>query len=243
MVNSAGRAYSRSFGFGLLNASRLVAMAKGWSTVASQLIVETQGPVDDAGNASSTAAPGRNISQAVDVAGCSPGSDGTLCIAVLEHVVLRLAVTVANRGLLDVAITSPTGTVSKLIAPRSADSFAGDFVWDFMTLQHWGEPAAGNWTLAISSRAAVTLRSWEVVAHGTGATTAVRSRGAGAHRAGGCAPERLRCLRPSGPVYGRAGQLRRLRPGMFERVLRAGPGRVRGGGRRPGWPHRRSGGR
>ena len=69
MVNSAGRAYSRSFGFGLLNASRLVAMAKGWSTVASQLIVETQGPVDDAGNASSTAAPGRNISQAVDVAG------------------------------------------------------------------------------------------------------------------------------------------------------------------------------
>lgn len=186
MVNGAGRAYSRSYGFGLLNATRLVAMARTWQTVASQLTVGTQGPVDDAANASSTAAPGRVVAQAVDVTGCSPGSDGTLCIAVLEHVVVRLAATVANRGLLDIAIISPTGTVSQLMAPRIADRFAGDFAWDFMTLQHWGEPVAGTWTLRVGGgSAAVTLRSWAIVAHGTTESVTARQSAALGHTAPG----------------------------------------------------------
>ena len=56
----------------------------------------------------------------------------------------------AYRGYLEFFIESPTGTESQLLFKRQSDRSNHGFVaWEFMSVFHWDEPAAGKWKFRV----------------------------------------------------------------------------------------------
>jgi len=53
------------------------------------------------------------------------------------------------RGQLEVELVSPSGTVSRLVRANPADDDGGYYDWAFSSVHHWGETAAGNWTVRV----------------------------------------------------------------------------------------------
>jgi len=68
----------------------------------------------------------------------------------LEHVQAKISLSASRRGDISIDLISPSGTKSKLLAPRINDnSRAGFSVWPFMTVHMWGERPFGVWNLTI----------------------------------------------------------------------------------------------
>ena len=65
----------------------------------------------------------------------------------LEHVQVRVTLNFTRRGDLEMNLTSPLGTTSRLIQHRPWDSLTSLNNWTILTLQHWGENPAGVWKL------------------------------------------------------------------------------------------------
>ena len=68
-------------------------------------------------------------------------------IKFLEHVQVRVTLNFTRRGDLEMNLTSPLGTTSRLIQHRPRDSLTSLSNWTILTLQHWGENPAGVWKL------------------------------------------------------------------------------------------------
>lgn len=69
---------------------------------------------------------------------------------------------------MEVVLTSPSGVQSVLAAVRndSGDHYDG---WTFTSVKHWGEPAAGTWTLRVRdgiANDAGSVQSWAIAFHG-----------------------------------------------------------------------------
>ncbi|BHF57643.1 hypothetical protein SprV_0100058600 [Sparganum proliferum] len=73
-----------------------------------------------------------------------------------------------RRGEVELWLTSPMGTVSKLLSKRPFDlDVAGFHAWPFMSVHYWGELANGTWTLTIhSGNAVVSLHDWSLNLYG-----------------------------------------------------------------------------
>lgn len=65
-----------------------------------------------------------------------------------EQVTMSVDISHTIRGQLEILLTSPSGTTSRLIRPRSADAWF-DPVWKMSTPQFWGENSAGLWSLRV----------------------------------------------------------------------------------------------
>uniref|UniRef100_A0A2S2NKX1 Furin-like protease 1, isoform 1-CRR n=1 Tax=Schizaphis graminum TaxID=13262 RepID=A0A2S2NKX1_SCHGA len=88
----------------------------------------------------------------------------------LEHVQAKISLTASRRGDIKIDLTSPSGTKSTLLAPRTHDnSHAGFHVWPFMTVHMWGERPFGIWQLTIHNEGKLlaTMTDWEMVFYGT----------------------------------------------------------------------------
>ena len=72
-------------------------------------------------------------------------------VAFLEHVVVRVTLaSEANRGDIQLELTSPSGTNSVLLSYRSNDLGPELYPdWPFMSLHFWGENPFGDWTLTV----------------------------------------------------------------------------------------------
>ena len=72
-------------------------------------------------------------------------------IGFLEHVLVRVNLTIWPRGDLLLSLKSPSGTVSRLTQHRPFDRFKSVSTnltnWNILTLHHWGEDPRGTWTL------------------------------------------------------------------------------------------------
>lgn len=72
-------------------------------------------------------------------------------IGFLEHVLVRVNLTIWPRGDLLLSLKSPSGTVSRLTQHRPLDRFKSVSTnltnWNILTLHHWGEDPRGTWTL------------------------------------------------------------------------------------------------
>lgn len=56
-----------------------------------------------------------------------------------------------KRGILEIHLTSPSGTKVELLAPRKLDDSTEGFNnWTFMSVMTWGENPDGIWTLSVS---------------------------------------------------------------------------------------------
>lgn len=141
-TNGVGRRVSHSYGYGLLDAGAMVAMAQNWTTVGPQhqcvhnMLTEPR----DIGNK-------LVFSKSVDACWGRPEY-----VSSLEHVQARLTLSHNQRGKLAVHLISPLGTRSTLLFPRPNDfSSEGFNDWAFMTTHSWDEDPRGEWTLEIEN--------------------------------------------------------------------------------------------
>uniref|UniRef100_A0A8C4QAB9 P/Homo B domain-containing protein n=1 Tax=Eptatretus burgeri TaxID=7764 RepID=A0A8C4QAB9_EPTBU len=161
MVNSR-------FGFGLLNAKSLVALAdsRSWKSVPEKHVCI----VSDNKFEPQQLGPGHEVHVSVPTNGCSGHKDAVLW---LEHMQLEATIEYSRRGDLHITLTSPAGTSTVLLAERSRDSSAAGFTrWPFMSVHNWGEDPRGSWTLTISDRSGREtnrgwIMAWSLVLHGT----------------------------------------------------------------------------
>uniref|UniRef100_A0A3B4YYH8 Furin (paired basic amino acid cleaving enzyme) b n=1 Tax=Seriola lalandi dorsalis TaxID=1841481 RepID=A0A3B4YYH8_SERLL len=141
-TNGVGRRVSHSYGYGLLDAGAMVALAQNWTTVGPQhqcvhtMLAEPR----DIGNK-------LVFSKSVDACWGRPEYVNSL-----EHVQARLTLTHNQRGKLAIHLISPLGTRSTLLFPRPNDfSSEGFNDWAFMTTHSWDEDPQGEWTLEIEN--------------------------------------------------------------------------------------------
>ncbi|KAF3701904.1 Proprotein convertase subtilisin/kexin type 5 [Channa argus] len=169
-INGAGYKVSHLYGFGLLDAESMVKEAEHWKQVPSQHVCVVEAPIQ----LSRAIHPGSVLTSVYETTGCS--SKPQHHVVYLEHVVVRVTIAHSRRGDLSFALTSPSGTVSQLLANRPFDnSTEGFHNWEFMTTHCWGEQAAGEWTLKIQDTPSQrrdytelgTLKDWSLVIYGT----------------------------------------------------------------------------
>uniref|UniRef100_A0A8C5I626 Furin-1-like n=1 Tax=Gouania willdenowi TaxID=441366 RepID=A0A8C5I626_GOUWI len=137
-----GVGLSHSYGYGLLDASAIVTLAKTWTSVGPQrkCVISMLSESKNIGSRLS-------INKSVDA--CL-GSDSH--VTSLEHVQARLTLSYNRRGNLAIHLVSPAGTRSTLLHPRPHDfSSEGFNDWAFMTTHSWDEKPSGEWTLEIEN--------------------------------------------------------------------------------------------
>lgn len=154
-VNGGGFNINHKYGFGRIDASAAVNLAKDWTNVGDVYTVNVAKavglPIPD--NNATGVTSSINISEEF----------------MLEHVEVVFTATHPYRGDLEVVLTSPSGTQSVLALKRTIDANDNYDSWKFMTVLNWGEYSAGNWTLQVSDKALNdigTFVSWELNLYG-----------------------------------------------------------------------------
>lgn len=151
-TNAAGFDVSSQFGFGLLYAPALIKAAKKWKTVPPQRNCTVQGEI-------TRKEPLKRDGQ-ITLTLKSDGCKGTANhITKLEHVQVVMTLRHRQRGVLSIAIKSPSNTNSNLLSIRPHDeSKDGIKNWPFMSVQFWGENPEGVWTLTIRDNSKITAK-------------------------------------------------------------------------------------
>ena len=158
--------HNERLGFGLLDTDAAVDLAGQWASVPSEEVLSP-----------ST----RNVNMPIPDIN-NTGVNDTITISsneanfVIEHVEVETTITHTWRGDLQVKLTSPSGVVSTLAPIRPNDSGDNFAAWKFGSVRHWGESAAGVWTLNVSDRRfqdTGTLNSWTLRIYGYHAATSV----------------------------------------------------------------------
>ncbi len=140
-TNSAGLSFNHKYGAGIVDAAAAVALAQQWTNLPAMTTTTV-----------SSAALSINIPD-----NTAAGISYTSAVSTADFRVETVAVTVTAIhtwvGDLEITLTSPSGMTSKLV--RQIWNSTDDLNWTFSTVRHWGESAAGNWTLNVADRAAV----------------------------------------------------------------------------------------
>ncbi|XP_035311853.1 proprotein convertase subtilisin/kexin type 4 isoform X1 [Cricetulus griseus] len=115
-----------------------------------------------------------------NVSACSDGSHRL--IRSLEHVQVQLSLSYSRRGDLEIALTSPMGTRSTLVAIRPLDiSGQGYNNWIFMSTHYWDEDPQGLWTLGLENKGYYfntgTLYYYTLLLYGTAEDMTARPQG------------------------------------------------------------------
>ncbi|KAJ0069386.1 hypothetical protein NL108_004165 [Boleophthalmus pectinirostris] len=163
-TNGVGRRVSHSYGYGLLDAGAMVALAQNWTSVGPQheCVINMLTEPRDIGDR-------LVISRTVDACW------GRLeYVSSLEHVQARITLSHNQRGKLGIHLLSPLGTRATLLFPRPNDfSTEGFNDWAFMSTHSWDEDPQGEWTLEIENMAANSrdygvLSQFTLILWGTG---------------------------------------------------------------------------
>ncbi|KAK9874872.1 hypothetical protein WA026_005686 [Henosepilachna vigintioctopunctata] len=163
--NGIGLWFNNKFGFGLLNAFRLVQTAVNWMEVPEKDIC-----IVELVRKSMKLQAHHPLSVSISTAGCEMSESE---INYLEHVEIRTTIKYSSRGSLEVHLTSPLGTVVQLLATRKLDHSTDGFVnWSFMSVMTWGENPRGVWTLTVEDKVGAEgnngyLKATQLVLHGT----------------------------------------------------------------------------
>uniref|UniRef100_A0A1I8HWM5 P/Homo B domain-containing protein n=1 Tax=Macrostomum lignano TaxID=282301 RepID=A0A1I8HWM5_9PLAT len=151
--NQAGLRHSRRYGFGLMSAARMVALARLWARQVPQMLRCQCDPV--VANQQVPVQGALSISVVVSSGGCSCNGGKGKTVRVLESVQLHLDASYSNRGQLQVTLISPGGTKSMLLTPRLYDNHNGDCgfqAWPLMSVQFWRESPIGKWQILVENR-------------------------------------------------------------------------------------------
>jgi subtilisin-like proprotein convertase family protein len=152
--------HSERYGFGVVDALAAVTSAATWRNVLPEKAVP------DVTHAVGATIPDNNavgVSDSIFIGGAYAGFS-------VEHVEVEFTAAHPRRGDLEVTLTSPAGIVSHLGTVRPGDTGANFVAWRFRSVRHWGESAAGAWTLTVADRASGKIgvfTSWTLRIYGT----------------------------------------------------------------------------
>ena len=137
--NGAGLHFNHNFGPGLIDAAAAVDLARTWTNLGPQTALASNKP------GLSVAIPNNN-STGAEILFDLPASN-----IITEHATVRLTIDHSARGDLEISLTSPSGTVSRLAELRNDinDNYT-DFTMS--SVRNWGENSSGVWTLKIADR-------------------------------------------------------------------------------------------
>jgi len=138
IINGAGKNFSHDYGFGRANAGGAVLAAQTWINKPPAVQLE---------EVSTT--PLVAIPDANPIGVSIPLSVTTTGTLFTEHVELEVNIQHSNRGDLTINLTSPSGTTSKLLLPRSGDTTDNLINWPLRSVAHWGENPNGTWTVQV----------------------------------------------------------------------------------------------
>ncbi|MCE5228054.1 S8 family serine peptidase [bacterium] len=153
ITNKAGLKFNQNYGFGLVNAKRLVALAKlctGVTTLQTEN-TETISP--------NLAIPDNNqtgVTTTFKINATTP----------LEEMLLTIDITHTYIGDLDLYLTSPRGTTCRMMEKNTRDN-TKNLGWTLLSNAFWGENPQGTWTIKIRDTAAAdsgTLKSFSATA-------------------------------------------------------------------------------
>jgi len=164
-MNGVGLEFNHLFGFGVLDAGAMVALAKQWKTVPARFHCE----------AGSTVGTGRipmdkSLFLTIDTKACA-GLETE--VNYLEHVQAVVTLNATRRGAVQLFLRSPMGTRSMILSerPNDADSQDGFTKWPFMTTHTWAEYPRGKWSLEIEFVNGPPqkgfVKEWTLLLHGT----------------------------------------------------------------------------
>ncbi|XP_044729582.1 neuroendocrine convertase 2 [Chrysoperla carnea] len=164
-MNGVGLEFNHLFGFGVLDAGAMVALAKQWKTVPPRFHCEAGSVLE-----TKPIVSGRSVLLQIRTDACQ-GQDTE--INYLEHVQAVITVNSTRRGDLELFLTSPMGTRSMILSKRKNDDDQRDGFtkWPFMTTHTWGEYPQGVWKLEVSFNSQMPqsgfISEWTLMLHGT----------------------------------------------------------------------------
>ncbi len=166
--NGIGKYFSHNYGFGLINAGKLVDLALKWPLVSKQLTCDvfflTLDRLYEKKPLGFLSTPEILIKQnevrvfsmfILNNKEYSRNANGIVnkCsseLSYLEHVVSVVSVSSGERGKIMINLISPSNTTSNLLEIRRFDqSQEGFSSWPFMSVHFWGESLLGLWRLEI----------------------------------------------------------------------------------------------
>ncbi|XP_067676007.1 proprotein convertase subtilisin/kexin type 4-like isoform X2 [Haliotis asinina] len=168
VVNGAGLHVSHKFGFGVLDASRMVHLAQNWVTVPQQNICRYRQL-----NVYKKITARSKIVDEVEVTGCKGAKNR---IHNLEHVQVKIKLQHSRRGDIQLTLVSPSGTKSQILSPRPNDDSQNGIDFTFMTVHSWSENPQGKWQLYVEdipqdltrNNNVGELEEWSLILYGTG---------------------------------------------------------------------------
>jgi len=164
-MNGVGLEFNHLFGFGVLDAGAMVALAKQWKTVPARYHC-------DAGTARGARQIPMNKSLFLTIETDSCAGSETE-VNYLEHVQAVITLNATRRGSVQLFLRSPMGTRSMILSERinDDDSQDGFTKWPFMTTHTWAENPRGKWTLEVEfvkgEKQDGFIKEWTLLLHGT----------------------------------------------------------------------------
>ncbi|XP_068204433.1 uncharacterized protein [Palaemon carinicauda] len=137
-TNGVGRMYSHYFGFGSLNAGKMVDLARDWQNVPPAFRCYAHSPHNNI-----TFIPDETLILPISVSGCQ--------IVQAEHIQVNISLSADNRGQIEIGLRSPSGTFTKLLPQRPLDlSPYGIQNHPLLSVHMWGEDPRGIWKIYIT---------------------------------------------------------------------------------------------
>lgn len=160
----AGRFYSHKYGYGKLDAWKIVEEAKKWKNVGPQTKFNSKVHVEDLDIPNN----GKALSSVIEI---SKEDIQSANISRLEHVQAVVNISHPVRGFLDIWLISPNNISSHIGPSREADKSTEGFKnWTFMSVKHWEEDPAGQWNLLVIDRGRHRnlgkLHHWQLILNG-----------------------------------------------------------------------------
>jgi subtilisin-like proprotein convertase family protein len=142
--------HNEKYGFGLVDAEAAVKLAATWTNMPPEASVPA------ISHTLNVTIPDNNLTGVTNAITVGSAYANFL----VEHVEVVFDATHPYRGDLEITLTSPAGVVSRLATPRYWHA-GNDFpAWRFGSVRHWGEKAAGTWTLRVADTEAQDVGTW-----------------------------------------------------------------------------------
>ncbi|KAI9361747.1 peptidase S8/S53 domain-containing protein [Pilaira anomala] len=145
----SGRMFNHKYGYGALDAYRIVELAKRFKSVREQTHLEiiSENEKMDIPDSTPIVDKDKAFKTTLIVTDEMVTEVG---LSRLEHVTATVNIEHQRRGDLEILLRSPSGIISQLGTSRKRDKSDAGFVnWTFMTVKHWEENPVGNWTLFV----------------------------------------------------------------------------------------------
>ena len=159
-----GRMFNHKYGFGKLDATRLIDVATNWTLVGPQANLDSGFTNEDV-----VIHDNNSLIIKYSVFQNDIRDQG---IKTLEHISVTVSISINRRGRLYLNLTSPSGYVSILATSRIFDKNETGFRnWTFSSVKHWNEALIGDWKLSFSLdnrylRGNAVLHSYRIVMYG-----------------------------------------------------------------------------